>query len=134
MSMIDRYPLCNKNLLNCLEENKDLLLLLFFKQFFVYFNRKLEDEVIREVAKHMHLSPAVLITQIRTRVEGSGIPEAKALMRSTSALRQALEREKKKVRQLSGTVKNEWMSAEEEEEEEGNPRFINISISGGKFC
>jgi hypothetical protein len=85
--------------------------------------------VIREVAKHIHLSPAVLITQIRTRVEGSGIPEAKALMRSTSALRQALEREKKKVRQLSGTVKNEWMSAEEEEEEqEGNPRFLNFSL------
>jgi hypothetical protein len=90
--------------------------------------------VIREVAKHMHFSPAVLITQIRTRVEGSGIPEAKALMRSTSALRQALEREKKKVRQLSGTVKDEWMSAEEEEEEqEGNPRFIKNSIFAGKF-
>jgi hypothetical protein len=104
----------------------------FSSNFFVYFNRKLEDEVIREVAKHMHLSPAVLITQIRTRVEGSGIPEAKALMRSTSALRQALEREKKKVRQLSGTVKNEWMSAEEEEEQdEGNPRLIKIYIFGG---
>jgi hypothetical protein len=97
----------------------------------LFIARKLEDEVIREVAKHIHLSPAVLITQIRTRVEGSGIPEAKALMRSTSALRQALEREKKKVRQLSGTVKNEWMSAEEEEE--GNPRFIKIYIFAGKI-
>jgi len=73
--------------------------------------------VIREVAKNIHLSPSSssLMTLIRTKVKGSGISGAESLMRSSGALRQALEREKKKVRRLGGALKEEWISTEEEE-------------------
>jgi hypothetical protein len=56
--------------------------------------------------------------QVRTKLESSGIPEALSLMRGPNALRQAYDREKKKLMGWSGALEKQWRTTMQD----GNPR------------
>jgi hypothetical protein len=54
--------------------------------------------MIRAAARqNSQLAPCVLLAQVKSRLEGSGVPGALTMMRNVAALRQAYEREKKKL-------------------------------------
>ena len=87
----------------------------YLKIFFLVC-RRLEAEVIREAANSGgDIAAGAVVQQVRDKLESSGLPQAISLMRGVNALRQAYDREKKKLMGWNGAIEKQWRTTMKED-------------------